>query len=76
MTTVNVHEAKAQLSRLIERALAGEDVVIARRNKPLVRLVVVREARPRRELGTSRGKIRMADDFDAPLDDFSAYRQA
>lgn len=71
MIRVNVRDAKARLSDLIEQALAGEQVVIARRNRPAVRLVPVVEACPRRELGTARGLVRMAEDFDAPVEDFS-----
>jgi prevent-host-death family protein len=63
---INMHEAKSDLSRLVERALTGEDVVIARAGKPVVRLVPV--AVPgKRNLGIWRGKVRMADDFDAPM---------
>jgi len=72
---VNVHQAKSQLSKLIERALAGEDVIIARNNKPTVRLVVVAEARRKRRLGAVPGLVKfMAEDFDEPLDDFEDYR--
>jgi antitoxin (DNA-binding transcriptional repressor) of toxin-antitoxin stability system len=71
---VNVHEAKTHLSRLIEEALAGEEIVIARGNEQVVRLVLVESARPHRTLGWAKGQIRIADDFDAPLDDFSEYR--
>jgi len=70
---MNIHEAKAQLSRLVDAALAGEDVVIARRGKPLVRLVVVDGARAERKLGGARGLVTLADDFDEPLDDFAEY---
>lgn len=71
MRIANITEAKAQLSHLVDRALAGEDVVIARAGRPLVRLTVVREdARPRDlSSGFWRGRMRMADDFDAPLPD-------
>jgi prevent-host-death family protein len=64
MLTANMHEAKSQLSKLVEQALAGEDVVIARAGKPLVRLVPIVEAKPRRQLGRLKGKIRIAADFD------------
>lgn len=61
-----MHEAKTELSKLVERALAGEDVVIARAGVPVVRLVpVVRQGT--RILGQWRGKVRMSEDFDAPL---------
>ena len=74
MTQVNVHEAKTHLSRLIRAALDGEDVVIAKDNRPLVRLEVLPEARRTRQLGAVRELIvRMDEDFDAPLDDFAAY---
>ncbi|MFW5740892.1 MAG: type II toxin-antitoxin system Phd/YefM family antitoxin [Myxococcota bacterium] len=65
---VNMHEAKTELSRLVERALAGEDVVIARAGVPVVRLVPV-VARGKRKLGQWAGRVEMADDFDAPLGD-------
>ena len=71
---VNVHQAKSQLSKLIERALAGEEVIIARNNKPAVRLEVLPETRQKRRLGALKGLVKqMADDFDEPLDDFKDY---
>jgi prevent-host-death family protein len=74
MTTVNIREAKTHLSRLIAEAVAGGEVVIARANRPMVKLVPVAEALPPRKLGTAAGKVRIADDFDQPLEDFDAYR--
>lgn len=68
MIQVNVHDAKTQLSRLIERALAGEEVVIARAGEPVVRLVPTKGLAPR-VWGQDRGLIEIADDFDAPLPD-------
>jgi prevent-host-death family protein len=61
---VNMHQAKSSLSRLVERALAGEDVVIARNGEPLVRLVPVPKTREPRVPGRSKGRIWMAPDFD------------
>ena len=59
---------------LIREALGGEEVVIAKGNRPLVRLEVLPEAREPRRLGTERGLIvRMDDDFGAPLEDFADY---
>lgn len=65
----NIHEAKTHLSRLLDQAMAGEDVVIMRSGRPLVRLVPVEMAPCRRELGTGRGDFVVPDDFDAPLSD-------
>ena len=61
---VNMHEAKSTLSRLVERALAGEDVVIARNGTPLVRLVPVPKKPKPRIPGRSKGRIWVAPDFD------------
>lgn len=52
---VNVHEAKTQLSKLIEAALRGEEVVIARNNKPVVRLVAVPQTKPKFKFGILKG---------------------
>jgi prevent-host-death family protein len=71
---VNIHEAKTHLSRLIQRALDGEEIIIAKDNEPLVRLVVLESAGNERRIGLARGRARMTDDFDAPLSDFDAYR--
>ena len=62
---VNMHQAKSTLSRLVERALAGEDVVIARNGEPLVRLVPIPKKRLEpRVPGRSKGRIWIAPDFD------------
>jgi prevent-host-death family protein len=61
---VNMHQAKSSLSRLVERALAGDDVVIARNGEPLVRLVPVARNREPRVPGHMKGKIWIAPDFD------------
>jgi antitoxin (DNA-binding transcriptional repressor) of toxin-antitoxin stability system len=66
---VNMHEAKTHFSRLVERALAGEEVVIARDGVPLVTLEPIRRVGQPRTPGLSRGRGRVADDFDAPLDE-------
>ena len=66
-------QAKAQLSQLIDAALEGEEVVIARRNTPLVRLAVFKGANQGPSFGMLAGRIRLSADFDAPLDDFAAY---
>ncbi len=65
MEQVNIHQAKTHLSRLLERVVQGEEIVIAKSGRPVARLVPIR-SEPRRP-GRLKGKIRMADDFDAPL---------
>lgn len=66
----NVLEAKTQLSRLLDRAQAGEDIIIARAGQPVVRLVLVAKAvRAPRKLGSLVGKGWIANDFDAALDE-------
>jgi len=67
LETVNVHEAKTHLSRLLERVEHGEEIVIARSGKPIARLVPLEPAEPRRLIGRNRGKIWMSEDFDEPL---------
>jgi prevent-host-death family protein len=62
MKTVNMHEAKTHLSRLVEEAAAGEEIVIARAGKPLVRLVAVATIEGPRKLGTLAGKVHEATD--------------
>jgi prevent-host-death family protein len=69
MLTVNVHEAKTQLSRLLAAVEAGEEVVIARSGRPVARLVGLTAEAPRRRLGSLEGKFTVPDDFDDPLPD-------
>ena len=61
---VNMHQAKTSLSRLVERALAGEDVIIARNGVPLVKLVPVEKPRQPRVPGRLKGQVWMAPDFE------------
>lgn len=67
MKTVNIHEAKTHLSRLLKRVAAGEDVVIARAGRPIVRLVPVGPPIGERVLGSQKGKFIVPEDFDSPL---------
>jgi prevent-host-death family protein len=69
MRITNIHEAKSQLSKLVERALEGEEVIIARAGRPVVRLVPVRDNEAPRKGGQWKGKVRIADDFDVLPDD-------
>lgn len=61
---VNTHEAKTQLSKLLERAAAGEDIIIAKSGKPVARLVAYRDNRARRRPGLWRGEVQLEPDFD------------
>jgi prevent-host-death family protein len=67
MKIVNVYEAKTHLSRLLREVALGEDVVIAKDGRPLVRLVPVKSDEALRELGFAAGRVVISDDFDAPL---------
>ncbi len=68
MKAINIHEAKTQFSKLVDRAIEGEEVIIAKAGKPVVKLVSLNESqKPIRVPGSLKGQIWIADDFDAPL---------
>ena len=71
MEVKNISEAKAQLSALIEKVLAGEDVIIGKAGKPVARLVRYENNRQPRLPGALKGKIKIADDFDELPDDIA-----
>jgi len=64
---VNLYEAKTKLSQLVERAAAGEEIIIAKDGKPRARLMPLNTQRPLRRPGAGRGKVWIAEDFDEPL---------
>ena len=66
MSAVNIHQAKTHLSRLVERVVAGEEIVIARSGKPVAKLVPYKEERAPRSWGSMRGVLHLPDDFDEP----------
>jgi prevent-host-death family protein len=66
MSKVNIHEAKTQLSNLLQRVAAGEEITIANRGVPVARLVPLEQAGVRR-LGIEHDRIRISDNFDEPL---------
>ncbi len=68
-TIYNLYEAKTSLSRLVERAAAGEEIVIAKAGSPRAKLVAVRGGPRPRKPGGWEGRVRMSKDFDAPLPD-------
>ncbi len=70
MAQVNIHEAKTHLSKLIQRVICGEEIIIARSGKPVAKLGPIggSERKPRTP-GSAKGMITIRDDFDAPLPD-------
>jgi len=66
IVTLNLYEAKTQLSSLVDRAAAGAEIIIAKNGRPMAKLVPIRD-RTRRRPGRAKGKIWMSADFDAPL---------
>ncbi len=71
---VNIHRAKAQLSELLERAARGEEIVIAKRGKPFVRLVAIEDHAPRRP-GLAKGRLTEAFFEPLPADELEAWGQ-
>lgn len=69
MKTVNIQEAKAQFSKLIDAVAQGEEIMIAKAGKPTAMLVPIQEHHSVRRPGTMKGEIQIAEDFDAPLPD-------
>jgi prevent-host-death family protein len=69
MATVSVHEAKTHLSRLIERVLAGEEIVVARNKEPVIKLVPAAPPKKKPLLGAFKGKFELDDAFFEPLTD-------
>jgi antitoxin (DNA-binding transcriptional repressor) of toxin-antitoxin stability system len=67
METITIHKAKTELSRLIERACRGEEIVIARGKKPVVRLVAIGDKTGERKPGAWKGKIEVGPAFFEPL---------
>ena len=72
---VNMHKAKTTLSHLVERALAGEEVIIARDGTPLVRLVPVPQRPEKRVPGRSRGKIWISPDFELTNEEIDEFER-
>jgi prevent-host-death family protein len=70
--TINIHEAKTHFSKLIQRAMNGEEIIIAKAGKPVVVLSAFAEAPTTRVPGLYAGQIIIHDDFDDPLPDFDA----
>ncbi len=69
METVNIYDAKTRLSQLVDKAASGEDVVVSRNGRPLVRITRLDVPKRRIEFGLLKGKLIVPTDFDAPLPD-------
>jgi prevent-host-death family protein len=69
METVNIYDAKTRLSQLVDRAASGEDVVVCRNGKPLVRITRLEASKRQVKFGVLKGKLTIPADFDAPLPD-------
>lgn len=64
---INIHEAKTHLSRLVEQAAAGEEVIIAKAGRPMARLVPMNPVSHTKKLGMLRGKVKVPENFNTPL---------
>lgn len=69
MLTINIHEAKTHLSRFVEQAAAGEEIIIAKAGKPIAKLVPLQSLPRHRNLGMFKGQLNVPSDFDAPISD-------
>lgn len=67
METVNIYDAKTRLSQLVDKAASGEDVIVSRNGKPLVRITRLEEPRRRVKFGLLKGKLTVPKNFDEPL---------
>ena len=67
--SINIYEAKTQLSKLVDQAAAGDDVIISRAGKPVARLTRLEDAKRAVRFGLLKGAVKVAKDFDAPLPD-------
>ncbi len=67
MLTINIHEAKTHLSRFIEKAAVGEEIIIAKAGKPIAKLVPLHSLPSPRNLGMFKGQLNVPEDFDAAL---------
>ena len=74
MKTIDINQALPQISKLIEKAVGGEEIIITKNNQPMVKLVSLQPLPKRPALfGSDRGLISITDDFDEPLEDFKDY---
>lgn len=70
---IDLNQAKGQLAELVEQAACGEDVILTEGGQPVAKIIPISRAPGRRTFGAAKGLIRLADDFDAPLEEFRDY---
>ncbi len=75
MRQVNLEEAQTHFLSLIEAALDSEEIIITQENRPIIKFVTIAQPKPRRQRGSAKGLITIADDFDDPLEDFAEYME-
>ena len=73
MSQYSIYAAKTNFSKLVQKALRGEKVIIANRDKPILQLVPIEKPEPKHLIGLLKGKVKITDDFDEPLEDFEDY---
>ena len=70
MLQVSLQDARLNFGQLLQKAIGGEIIVICEKDTPIVKLLPLKTSKRKRKLGTAKGKIKIASDFDEPLDDF------
>ena len=76
MYRIELERAKAEIESVLQTALDGEEIIITQNEQPVLKLVPIPAAKPRRrQSGSARGMITISDDFDEPLEDFAEYMQ-
>lgn len=73
MQLIDITHAQTQLPQLMQIALQGEEIIITRNNQPILKLSQISSTSKRRQRGSAKGQIKIAPDFDAPLEDFQEY---
>lgn len=73
MTQIELQQAKERFLELIELAASGEEIIISKGEQPFVKLLPINQRKKQRQFGSAKGLITIAEDFDAPLEDFKEY---
>jgi prevent-host-death family protein len=73
MLNIDINQAKQNFPELIEKTVSNGEVIITKDGQPIVKMVPITKAQKKRKFGTAKGLIKMADDFDQPIDDFKEY---